>query len=361
MNNQIGRKIQRYLSKMSRIPVSSKIFFLQNLSVMIKAGIPLAESIKTLEAQTKNKKLKIILTDISSKIEGGATLAEGLELYINDFGELFVNMIKAGETSGRLEEVLHELYIQTKKDHELLVKVRNALTYPTIIIIAMLGIGIFVLFFVLPNITSLFSELEVELPLPTKILIAIGKFTEKNGLFLIITLAVFLLVFIKLLRTEKGKKLSDLIFLKTPILSSIIKKINLARMSRGLSSLIKTDIPIVDTLRITSQILGNYYYRQALAEASEKIKEGEKLEIIFRDYPEIFPPIIIQMIAVGETTGALDEILENLAKFYEEDVFQTMNSLPSIIEPILMLLIGVCVAGVALAVLMPIFSLTQSI
>lgn len=346
--------------KIQKIPAASKVFLLQNLAVMIKTGIPLADGLKILGEQTNHLRLKKILHELGEKIRQGQSFGESLMPYEKDFGELFINMVKAGEVSGRLEEVLKQLYLQTKKDYELKTKVRNALIYPTVILVAMIGIAGFVILFVLPNITSLFSDLDVELPIATKILISISLFVQRNGPLTLISILTTLIVAIKLIRTKKGKEIIDSLILKLPIISSIVKKINLARMSRSLSSLLRTDIDIINTLNITSHVLGNSKYKKALSESSEKVKKGQKLEVIFKEYPTLFPPIITQMIAVGEETGSLDEILESVAGFYEEEISQTMDSLPTIIEPILMILIGMGVGGVALAILTPIFSLTQT-
>lgn len=348
------------LSNFLKIPATAKIFLLQNLSVMLKAGISLADALKTISDQTKNKKLKDILIVISENIRQGKSFGESLSPYNTDFGELFINMIKAGEASGRLEDILHELFIQHKKDHQIISKIRNALTYPAIIVVAMIGIVIFVIVFVLPTITKMFIELNTELPLSTKILIGVSNFTQANGIYIIIVAVILFLVFLKFSKSNKGKGSLDSLILKIPIVSTIIKKVNLARAARSLSSLIKTDIAIVETLIITSKILGNHVYKKTFAESSEKLKKGQKLASIFKEYPDIFPGIFIQMIAVGEETGALDEVLANLADFYEEEVSETMNNLPTIIEPVLMLLIGVGVAGIAVSILLPIYSMTQN-
>ena len=334
---------------------------LQNLSVMIKAGVPLADALSTLAEQTKNKKIKNILSDVQKKIKEGKNFSESLEPYQENFGELFINMIRAGETSGQLDTVIKELYQQTKKDHQLMTKVRNALTYPVIIIVAMFGIGTFMMVFVLPNITNLFTELNIQLPLPTLILITISNFIQANGLWVAIALVLILVIFIRTIRTQKGKYAFDTILLKIPVVSGIIKKINLARLARSLSSLIKTDITIIETLQITSRILGNSLYKKALLESAEQVKKGNKMADVFKNYPNIFPPNIIQMVSVGEETGSLDEVLENLASFYEEEVYSTMDNLPVIIEPVLMILIGVAVAGIALAIMMPMYNLTEAI
>jgi type IV pilus assembly protein PilC len=327
---------------------------------MLKAGISLADALKTLADQTKNKKLNRILLEIAEKIKGGQSFSEGLAPYAGDFGDLFVNMIKAGEASGRLEDVLNELYIQHKKDHLIISKIRNALTYPVVIICAMLGIAGFVVIFVLPTITNMFRELNASLPLPTRLLIGLSDIIQQYGIYILIALVILAVLFLRFAKSKNGRGRLDALILKIPIISGIIKQINLARASRSLSALIKTDIAIVDTLNITSKILGNSVFRRTFAEAAEKVKKGQKLANIFKEYPHIFPSIFIQMIAVGEETGAIDNVLSNLADFYEEEVSQTMNNLPTIIEPLLMLLIGACVGGIAIAILLPIYSMTQS-
>ncbi|MFA5021031.1 MAG: type II secretion system F family protein [Patescibacteria group bacterium] len=343
------------------VPVTAKIFLLQNLAVMAKAGLPLADALATLAKQSKNRKLNNILTDVQQKIRTGKSFAEALTPYAKDFGEIFINMIAAGESSGNLESVLNNLYIQLKKDHTLKTKIRNAMTYPVIIICAMGGIGAFVIVYVLPNITSMFRDLEADLPLPTKILIGISDFVQADGLIIFPAIIIGLLIFFRWTKSRSGRFIWHRVLLRTPIVGEIIKKINIARLASNLSDLIQTDIPIPEAMRICSSVLGNQVYRQALLETGEKMKKGKKIAEIFQDYPQILPPIIIQMVAVGEETGALDVVLKNLAEFYQEEVEQTMENLPIIIEPLLMILMGVAVAGLAIAVILPIYSLTSQI
>ncbi|MEI6627284.1 MAG: type II secretion system F family protein [bacterium] len=353
-------QIDDYIQKIQKVPVTAKVFLLQNLSIMIKAGIPLAESLKTLTTQTSNKKLKMILTAVSDKINQGKNFGESLEDYKDDFDEMFINMIKSGEISGKLEETLKTLYLQTKKDYELKGKIKSAMIYPIIILCAMLGIGIFIMLFILPNLTKVFTDMNIELPLATKILIGTSSFLQNNGL-LTLGIVIFSAVLItRLLKTASGKRTFDYLMIKTPILSPIITKINLARISRSLSSLIKTDINIINALEITSKVVTNSFYRNALIESVEFIKKGQKLESVFTSHPDIFPPIMQQMVAVGEETGSLDEILDTIAGFYEEEVSNTMNNLPTIIEPVLMLCMGGAIAIVALAVMMPMYSLANN-
>ncbi|MFA6918591.1 MAG: type II secretion system F family protein [Patescibacteria group bacterium] len=350
----------KFLDKYQKVPAAAKIFLLQNISVMLKAGISLSEALKSLADQTKNRKLKNILLDVGEKIKGGGSFSESMMPYQKDFGELFINMIRAGEASGRLEDVLMELYIQSKKDYTLVTKIRNALTYPVIIIIAMITIASIMAVFVLPSMIKMFDDMNVELPLVTRLLIMLSHFIQKDGIYVLIGAIILIIVFIRTIKSKTGKHLSDSLILKIPVISGIIKQINLARASRSLSALIQTEIAIVETLTITSRVLGNSVYKLAFLDAAEKVKKGQKLASIFKEYPDIFPSSVIQMISVGEETGSLDNILKNLADFYEEEVTETMNNLPTIIEPVLMILIGIAVGGIAIAVLMPMYSLTQS-
>jgi len=240
-------------------------------------------------------------------------------------------------------------------------KVKGALTYPAVILVAMSGIGIFMMIFVIPKITVMFKEFNAELPLATKLVILLSDGLVEHGLLFLIGLVVFILLIVKLIKTKKGKYIFHGLLLKLPIFSPIIKKINLARFARTISSLLKTDIMIIKSFQITANVLGNVYYRDALNEMSNKIKKGGTINEVINNYPKLFPPIVTQMIAVGEETGELDYILEELAEFYEGEVDQTMNNLPAIIEPVLLLILGVVVGGMAVAVIMPMYSLTSAI
>ena len=357
-------KIQQLLEKLKRIgtvPLEEKMFFTQNLQIMLHAGISLSQGLKTLASQTENKRFKYILYDVERSVEKGVSFAESLEKHQKVFGELFINMIKAGETSGQLEETLRQLKIQMKKDHDLISKIKGAMTYPAIVIIAMVGVIIVVVTFVIPKLTELFTSVNAELPLPTKILIAVSGFAVNYGAYLLVGFVLVVIFLFKFLKTVPGKKIWHKILITGPIMAPIIKKINLARFARTVSSLLKTDIPIVNTFQITAKTLGNYYYQQVIQNASTKLKKGISVTQALADYDKLFPPVVTQMISVGEESGSLDEILENLAGFYEDEVADIMASFSSIIEPVLILLLGLGVGGVAVSVIMPMYSLTQAI
>jgi type IV pilus assembly protein PilC len=269
-------------------------------------------------------------------------------------------MVEAGELSGNLEKVLNQLYIQMKKSHQIASKIKGALTYPAVIVVAMIGVITFLVVSVLPQMAAMFKEFEAELPLPTRILIAFSDFVQANGIMMVGGILLFGLLVFRILTTKKGKYYFQAVLLKAPIVSPIIKKINLAKFARTVSSLLKTDIMIVKTFHITSKVLGNLHYRQAVKEVGDKIKKGKRISEIMKEYPSLFPPVVTQISQTGEETGELDSILEELAEFYEGEVDKTMDSLPSIIEPILIIVLGIGVGGVAMAIVMPMYSLTSS-
>ncbi len=356
-----GLKIKKWLDSNSGVPLTQKIFLVQNLSIMLKAGLSLGAALNALKEQTPNKRLKNVLALISEHVDRGESFASALKFFPKIFNELFVNMIESGELSGNLEEVLKQLHIQLKRDHELISKVRGAMIYPSVVIAAMLGIGTFVIIFIMPKFVSIFSEFQATLPLPTRILIHLSDLVQTRGWLVALIFITTLIISIKFFKTTRGHRLLHRFLLMAPILGPIVKKINLARFSRTISSLIKTDIPIVQSFNITSRTLGNVFYREAMLESAEKIKKGSSINLVLREYPILFPPVVTQMITVGEESGSVDTILQELAEFYEEEVDQTMKNLPSIIEPVLMLLLGVGVAGMAVAVLMPMYSLSNAI
>jgi type IV pilus assembly protein PilC len=328
---------------------------------MLKAGISLSSSLKTLAKQTTNKKFAKTIIDISNNVEKGVSFTESLRPHEKIFGQLFINMIESGELSGKLEEVLKQLFIQIKKQHELISKVKGALTYPTVILFAMIGIGIFMMIVVVPKITNMFKDLNTELPLATKILINVSNSLATNGIAVLIGTIIFIFILAKILKTAKGKYAFEVILFKTPVFSSIIKKINLAKFARTISSLLKTDIMIIKTFQITANVTGNLHYRRALIKMSQEIQKGGSIHKVVEKEEKLFPPVVSQMIAIGEETGEIDTILEELAEFYEGEVREIMNSLPSIIEPILMIVLGVVVGAMAVAIVMPMYSLTSTV
>lgn len=354
-------KISSFFERLQRIPATQKIFFVNNLEVMMRTGFSIGRALGVLAAQTNSKLLKRIILDLKIQVESGITLSKALEKHKKHFSELFVNMIAAGETSGKLDEVLKRLAVQMRKDHALIAKIKGALTYPVIIVVAMIGVGVVMMIYVIPQLSTVFSEAGAELPLITRLLMAASNFISKQGLWVLIGLIGAIFGIRRLLKTKRGKYVYDKLLLKLPIFAPIIKKVNLARFSRSLNSLLATDIPIVKTFEIIGKTLGNIHYQNAMKMAAEQLKTGATVQKCLEVYPALFTPIILQMIAVGEESGTLDTITEELASFYEEEVDQTMNNLSTIIEPIIMLILGAGVALMAAAIILPIYSLSEAI
>ncbi len=349
------------LTFFQRVSPVDRIFFTQNLQVMVKAGLPLSSALKTITEQTTNKTFRNVLQSVSEQVDRGIAMSDAMAGYPKVFSELFVNMIRAGEKSGKLEEVLEQITTQLRKSHALISKVRGALTYPIIVVVAMIGIGTGMMVFVIPQITSVFDEAHVALPLPTRILITLSSFLVNHGLWVALGFIVLALAFVRAVHSTRGRKMWHSLLLKLPIVNPILKKINLAKFARTFSSLLKTDIPIVQAFHITATTLGNVLYREAIEQAAEQVKKGAPVATIIKAYPKLFSPLITQMIAVGEETGTLDSVLDELAVFYEEDVDRTMSNLATIIEPVLMLILGAGVGGIAVSIMLPLYSLSETI
>lgn len=347
--------------KFSRVSKVDRLFFVQNLEVMIRSGFPMAEALNTLSEQTTNKEFKIVIQDIKHQVESGVAFHEALSKYEYIFSEIFVSLIAAGEISGKMEETLNQLMIQMKKSYALSKKIRNALMYPTIILITMIGVGIGMFTFVLPNLIKMYTESNFVLPLPTRLTIWLVEFINNNIIIISILLLIFIISFVSFITYEKTKKYWHYFLLKLPIVATIIKKINIAKLCRVLNSLIESDIPIVQDFDIIAKTLGNRIYRLYLLSMKPNLRSGETIFNILKKRPDLFPPVVSQMINVGEQSGTLDKVTAELAEFYEDEVADTMANLTVILEPIIMLIAGTGVAFMAVSVIYPIYALVDQI
>ena len=343
------------------VSLTDKLLFTRNLQVMIEAGIPLPKSLDVLAAQTKNKRFKTTMLEVKKQVVQGKTLSEALGEYPKVFPELFFNMVKVGEESGTLGQVLGQLTLQLERQHELRSKVVGALLYPAVIVCAMIGIGILMLVVVVPQLAAVFKDLGVELPLTTRLVIGLGTLMAERWYLLFPGILLFLFILFQLLRTKPGKRVTDTISLKLPILSGVIQKANAALMTRTLSSLISSGVPIVRSLEITSRVVGNVYFRDSLAKAAVEVGKGAKLSDSLQAYSSVYPIIVIQMISVGEETGETGKILAKLADFFEEEVATVTKNLTSVIEPLLMLVIGAVVGFFAISMVQPMYSLLSGL
>jgi type IV pilus assembly protein PilC len=343
------------------IPLSEKLFFTRNLEVMISAGIPLPRAIFSLKEQAKNKRFKKALEKIEEDIKKGTKFSDAISEFPQIFNEFYQSMVKVAEETGNLEEVLGILARQMEKENEMKSKIIGALIYPAVVVLAMVGIGILMLIMVVPKLAETFKELEVELPLTTKIVIGLGDFLSQKWYLFFGILFFSIFIFFQILKTKIGKKIFDKISLKIPIISGLIQKTNSASTARNLSSLISGGVSLPRALEITANTLGNVFYKEALFSAVERVKKGEKLSLALKPYQKIYPLTLIQMIEVGEETGETSEVLLKLAEFYEEEVSNVTKNLVSVIEPVLMLFIGGVVGFFAVSMVQPMYSMLGAI
>lgn len=351
----------KFFDRFNRVPLKEKMTFTRNLSVMVSSGLTISRAVHNLSLQTGNKAFKKILDSVNEDLQAGKTLSEGLGRYPNVFSELFVNMVYVGEISGNLEEVLDILALQLEKENDLLSKVRGALIYPAVIVTAMIAIGILMLTYILPRITGVFRDLNVELPATTKAIMVLSDFLI-NHAFLSVGVVVMLIIFtVYFARTALGKRFFGFLFVRLPIIGSIVVKVNCARFARIYGSLLKSGISVVNALTIVSKTLANPYYKDALADGIAEIQKGVDLSKVIAKYPKIFPLLVSQILEVGEETGKTESVLRSLAEFYEEEVSQITKNMSSIIEPVLMILIGTGVGFFAVAMLQPMYSVLENI
>lgn len=356
-----GKPHINILDRLQGVSLKEKLFFTRNLSVMISSGLTIARALDNLSQQTKNKHFKAVLINVYKDVQKGSALSDALTKYPAIFNDLFVNMIRVGEVGGTLEESLNIVTIQMEKEHELRSKVRGAMIYPAVIIFAMACVGVIMLTYILPQILGVFADMEVELPATTKFVIKLSDALQNHGILIGIGFIAMGVGGKLITSTDMGKKIASMILLKMPILKNIVIKVNCARFARIYSSLLHSGVSVVDSLNIVANTLTNTFFKEAVLEGRNKIQRGIDLSTVIAEYPDIFPVIVAQMISVGEETGKTEDMMAKLAEFYEEEVNQITKNLSSIIEPVLMLVIGGAVGFFAVAMLTPMYSVLENI
>ena len=349
------------LNKARPISLGDKLLFCRNLQVMVAAGIPLPRSLDILSAQAGNENFREVLGDVKQKVVEGKSLSEAMLVHPLVFSELFTNMIKVGEESGTLEQVLDQLTLQLGRLHDLRSKVVGALMYPAVVIVAMIGVGTLMLILVVPKLADTFKELGVPLPVATRIVIGVGTFLAERWYIAFPLVLGLLAVLFRFLKTKLGTRMLHRFLLRTPVFGNIIRKTNAALMTRTLSSLIASGVPIVRSLEITSQVVGNVYFQDSLVVCAKNVAKGGKLSASLKDYGHLYPIVVVQMVEVGEETGETGHILGKLAEFYEEEVGQITKNLTSIIEPILMLAVGIAVGFFAVSMIQPMYGMLSAL
>jgi type IV pilus assembly protein PilC len=338
----------------------SVAIFTRQLATMIDAGLPLVQSLEVLSSQQEDKVFKKIIREIKEDVEGGSTFAGALKKHPAAFNELFTNLVVAGEEGGILDTILTRLAVYIEKAEALKKKVKSALIYPATIVTVAVAVVMILMLFVIPVFETMFSSAGQSLPLPTLIVLAISKMIKKYIIFFIPAIILLFFLFKRYYQTQNGKAVVDRILLKLPVFGPLFRKIAVARFSRTLGTLVSSGVPILDGLSIVSRTSGNRAIEIAIMNARASIREGETIaEPLNRS--ALFPPMVIQMISVGESTGALDSMLSKIAEFYEEEVDVAVANLTSLLEPMLMIFLGIVIGGVVIAMYLPIFNMASAI
>ncbi len=351
-----------YVEKLfAKVKMSEKILFTKNLSGMIKAGLSLSRAISVLQKQTRNVAFSIVLDSIHKDIDNGETLSEGLSKFPKVFSKLFVSMVKAGEESGNMAGALSEVGMNLEKANNLNKKVKGALMYPSVILSAMVLIGIFMFAFVVPTLSKTFAELGAPLPTSTKIVLAIGNFFANNLLLALVGLVALVLSSVAFFKAKSMKPIFDKVVVHLPLIGNLVKEINTARTARTLSSLITSGVSITRAIEITEDVVQNMYYREVLKTAKLAVEKGEPFSEAFKKNTDLYPVMMGEMMEVGEETGKLSDMLLQIALFYEEEVENKTKNLSTIIEPILMVVIGAAVGFFAVSMITPLYSVLDNI
>lgn len=349
--------LQKLLEGLRGVSLGEKTVFARQLSTMVSSGLPLTNALELLRSQAESEKMGIVLGEMIADVQGGMSLAKAMVKHPEVFNKVTIALIEAGETSGKLDVLLTQLADNMEKEQDFQSRTRGALIYPAVIAIAMVAVFILMVVFVVPRLTSLYTDIGAELPLPTKILIGISNLFTQGWWGVLLFLGLGGYVVFRYTHTEKGRyKISELAF-KLPIFGKLNKESEQARFARTLGLLVGAGIPITQALEITAAASGNVLYRDSILAAAEQVEKGIPLSVPVKKDPN-FAPLLAQMIAVGEETGKMDEVLGKVATFFENQAGQMVKNLSAALEPVILIALGVMVGLLVLAIISPIYNLT---
>lgn len=354
------RKLETF-SLFDRVGPLDLIFFTRNVATMLEAGIALDQAVRITSEQTTNEKFKRVLLDLHKRIQGGQPFHVALAEHRKYFSDFFISMIRVGEMSGKLDGVLTYLLEQQERDFDLRSKARGAMIYPSIIISALLIIVTFMMIFVVPKIIGVLTQYSVKLPLATRVLIGVSTFLLHYGLYLVPVLVLVVIGFQRWKRTKRGKWVWDSFVLRLPRVGGIVKEFNVARFSRSLTSLLRSGIAIDQALDLAASVTANSHYQRAARSGIKFVRRGIPLAEVMKGHAKLYPVMASRMVEVGEKSGKLDSMVGRVATFYEKSVSTSLENLSSVIEPVLLLSIGLVVGFIAIAVLTPIWKFSETI
>ena len=346
---------------LSRVKADELVMMTRNLGSMLTAGLTVTRALSVIERQSKNPKLKNVITRINERINNGEQFYEALKEFPEVFSDLYVAMIKSGEESGNLSESLHTLSVQMERSSNLTKKIKGAMIYPAIVITVMVIIGILMMMYVMPQITSVFKGMDMDLPATTQFLIATSDFFAENSLLALAMMIGSVVGVVYFFKSTFGRRVSSWIIPRLPVIGTMAKETNSARTARTLSSLLNSGVDVIQAIEITEEVVQNVYYKQILRDARERVEKGTALSEVFIERTDLYPILVGEMIMVGEETGQISGMLNELAIFYETEVERKTKDLSTIIEPLLMVAIGAGVGFFALAMIAPIYSISDGL
>lgn len=336
------------------------ILFCRQFSTMIDAGLPIIQCMDILHAQQENATFKKMLKNIKEQVESGMTLADSLKKYPQQFDDLFVNMVAAGEAGGILDTILRRLSAYMEKAAKLKSQVKGAMTYPIVTLIIAVAVVAIILVFVIPVFEEMFADMGGALPTPTLIVVAMSEFVKSKIHWIIIGFFLFVFAFRKYYKTEKGRRMVDATMLKLPVFGMLLRKVAVAKFTRTMGTMLSSGVAILEALDIVAKTSGNKTIERAIYTVRSGIAEGRTMADPLAE-SGVFPAMVCQMISVGESTGALDSMLQKIADFYEEEVDQAVENLTSLIEPFMLVFLGVVIGGLVIAMYLPVFKMAGSL
>ncbi|MEK7509539.1 MAG: type II secretion system F family protein [Patescibacteria group bacterium] len=348
-------------SKFSTVPQYEKVLFARNLGAMLGAGLALARALAIIERQTKNARLTEVVAELSSSVRRGETLHSALAKFPHIFPKLFIAMVRAGEEGGQLSQSLTLVADQMERMYVLKKKIRGAMLYPTIIVIAIIAIGIFMMINVVPTLAQTFEEMGAELPASTQAIISVSNFLVQYTIVAISGAVLFFGGIYGALHTQLGSRFKDFVFLHIPLIGGIVREVNAARTARTLASLLSSGVDVITALDIVADVVQNSYFKTVIVQAKENVGKGEPLSAAFVRAEHLYPAFVGEMMSVGEETGQLTDMMKKLAIFYEDEVDRKTKDMSTIIEPFLMVAIGGAVGFFAVAMISPIYQLSENI
>lgn len=352
-----------FLSKIfDRISVQERINFARHLSLVVKAGLPVYQGLKIIETQTESPVLKNVVASLIEDVNNGKFLADGLQKFEYLFGPFFINIVRVGESSGTLAKNLLYLADELRRSKDLQTKVRSAMIYPMVILVATIAVAGFLTFYIFPKLIPVFAGMNVQLPITTRILLGVLAFVKADGIYLLVGVAVLaVLSRILVKKVIAIRYFFDWLLFYIPVVSNLTVSVNMVNFTRVLGLLLKSGVKIVEAIDITGSTFSNLVYQHFLIAASEEIKKGGQLGLFISKSRRFFPPLVSGMVQIGESTGNLEENLEYLAEYYDDEVDTKLHALTSLIEPLMLLVMGGLVGFVALSIITPIYSISQGI